>query len=139
MSLLDFLFLSNFHNLKNYCNLCNIPQITHILIEIITHNNNINRLPCQIVAHMMPDLPNMDLDRDLEQFKEFFENPAFRADGLKIYPTLVIRGTGLYELWKTGRYKSYPPSTLVDLIANILGMVPPWTRVYRYELCVNVG
>jgi len=26
--------------------------------------------------------------------QEFFENPAFRADGLKIYPTLVIRGTG---------------------------------------------
>ena len=52
----------------------------------------------------MPDLPNVDLERDIEQFSEFFENPAFRADGLKIYPTLVIRGTGLYELWKTGRY-----------------------------------
>lgn len=26
--------------------------------------------------------------------KEFFENPAFRSDGLKLYPTLVIRGTG---------------------------------------------
>ncbi|PSN36202.1 putative elongator complex protein 3 [Blattella germanica] len=65
--------------------------------------------------------------------QEFFENPAFRADGLKIYPTLVIRGTGLYELWKTGRYKSYPPSTLVDLIARILALVPPWTRVYRVQ------
>ena len=48
----------------------------------------------KIVAHMMPDLPNVGLERDIEQFKEFFENPAFRADGLKIYPTLVIRGTG---------------------------------------------
>lgn len=78
----------------------------------------------------MPDLPNVDFERDIEQFivsigrdrtlgsrlvhfqlahffffKEYFENPAFRSDGLKIYPTLVIRGTGLYELWKTGRYK----------------------------------
>lgn len=52
---------------------------------------------------MMPDLPNVDFDRDLESFREFFESPAFRSDGLKIYPTLVIRGTGLYELWKTGR------------------------------------
>ncbi|KAK7861821.1 hypothetical protein R5R35_000584 [Gryllus longicercus] len=87
----------------------------------------------KIVAHMMPDLPNVDLERDVEQFIEFFENPAFRADGLKIYPTLVIRGTGLYELWKTGRYRSYPPNTLVDLIARILALVPPWTRVYRVQ------
>uniref|UniRef100_H2S4G6 Elongator complex protein 3 n=1 Tax=Takifugu rubripes TaxID=31033 RepID=H2S4G6_TAKRU len=76
----------------------------------------------KVVAHMMPDLPN-----------EFFENPAFRPDGLKLYPTLVIRGTGLYELWKTGRYKSYTPSDLVDLVARILALVPPWTRVYRVQ------
>ncbi|XP_052099694.1 elongator complex protein 3 [Mytilus californianus] len=87
----------------------------------------------KVVAHMMPDLPNVGWERDIEQFIEFFENPAFRADGLKIYPTLVIRGTGLYELWKTGRYKSYPPSTLVDLVARILALVPPWTRVYRVQ------
>jgi elongator complex protein 3 len=73
----------------------------------------------KIVSHMMPDLPNVGFERDVEQFIEFFENPAFRADGLKIYPTLVIRGTGLYELWKTGRYKSYPPSMLVDLVAQV--------------------
>ena len=63
----------------------------------------------KVVTHMMPDLPNMGIERDLESFKEFFENPDFRPDGLKvyfnyikIYPTLVIRGTGLYELWKNG-------------------------------------
>ncbi|XP_056284268.1 elongator complex protein 3 [Pseudoliparis swirei] len=87
----------------------------------------------KVVAHMMPDLPNVGIERDVEQFIEFFENPAFRPDGLKLYPTLVIRGTGLYELWKTGRYKSYTPSALVDLVARILALVPPWTRVYRVQ------
>merc|ERR1712168_770526 len=87
----------------------------------------------KVIAHMMPDLPNVDFERDVEQFIEFFENPAFRADGLKIYPTLVIRGTGLYELWKTGRYRSYPPDVLIDLVARILALVPPWTRVYRVQ------
>nr|CAG4646093.1 EOG090X02DF [Macrothrix elegans] len=87
----------------------------------------------KIVSHMMPDLPNVGLERDNDQFMEFFENPDFRADGLKIYPTLVIRGTGLYELWKTGKYHSYHPNVLIDLVAKILTSVPPWTRVYRVQ------
>ncbi|CAH8595488.1 unnamed protein product [Schistosoma margrebowiei] len=87
----------------------------------------------KVVSHMMPDLPNVGWERDLAQFAEYFENPAFRSDGLKIYPTLVIRGTGLYELWRTGRYKSYPPGMLIDLIARILALVPPWTRIYRIQ------
>jgi elongator complex protein 3 len=87
----------------------------------------------KVVSHMMPDLPNMGRERDLDGFREYFENPNFRSDGLKIYPTLVIRGTGLYELWKTGNYKNYTPDELVDVIAQILAMVPPWTRVYRIQ------
>ncbi|KVH98785.1 Acyl-CoA N-acyltransferase, partial [Cynara cardunculus var. scolymus] len=71
----------------------------------------------KVVAHMMPDLPNVGVERDMESFKEFFESPSFRADGLKIYPTLVIRGT----------------EQLVDIVARILAMVPPWTRVYRVQ------
>jgi len=82
---------------------------------------------------MMPDLPNMGMERDVEGFKEYFENPAFRTDGLKVYPTLVIRGTGLYELWKSGKYKNYDPNSLVDLVAKILSLVPPWVRIYRIQ------
>ena len=87
----------------------------------------------KIVSHMMPDLPNMGVERDLASFKEFFENPDFRPDGLKLYPTLVIRGTGLYELWKNGKYKNYHPDHLVDIVAKILDMVPPWVRIYRIQ------
>lgn len=86
----------------------------------------------------------------MEQFKEYFENPAFRSDGLKIYPLLVIRGTGepsdppraafvltdnagVYELWRTGRYRNYTPNALVDIVARILALIPPWVRVYRVQ------
>ncbi|RVE41619.1 hypothetical protein evm_013731 [Chilo suppressalis] len=49
----------------------------------------------KIVSHMMPNLPNVPKKRDLAQFREYFDNPKFRSDGLKIYPTLVIKGTGV--------------------------------------------
>ncbi|CAN9209316.1 unnamed protein product [Alternaria alternata] len=87
----------------------------------------------KVVSHMMPDLPNVGMERDLDQFVEYFSNPDFRTDGLKIYPTLVIRGTGLYELWRTGRYKNYTPNALIDIVARILALVPPWTRIYRVQ------
>lgn len=87
----------------------------------------------KVVSHMMPDLPNVGMERDLDQFREYFENPAFRTDGLKLYPTLVIRGTGLYELWKNGMYKSYNANALIDLVARIMALVPPWTRIYRVQ------
>ena len=53
-----------------------------------------------------------------------------------MYPTLVIRGTGLYELWKHGLYRNYNPRLLVDLVARILALVPPWVRLSR--LCCKV-
>lgn len=88
---------------------------------------------CSQCRPVQPDLPNVGVERDMAQFHEYFENPAFRSDGLKIYPTLVIRGTGLYELWRTGRYKNYSPNALVDIVARILALVPPWTRIYRVQ------
>jgi elongator complex protein 3 len=33
----------------------------------------------KVVAHMMPDLPNVGWERDIESFREFFENPDFRC------------------------------------------------------------
>ena len=41
-----------------------------------------------------------------------------RPKKFKVYPTLVIRGTGLYELWKAGLYRNYAPDKLVDLVAR---------------------
>jgi hypothetical protein len=47
----------------------------------------------QVIAHMMPDLPNVGWERDLESFREFFENPAFRSDGLKVSLAAMSSGS----------------------------------------------
>ncbi|KAK2962129.1 putative Elongator complex protein 3 [Blattamonas nauphoetae] len=87
----------------------------------------------KVVAHIMPNLPSVSFERDIETFRILAENPNFRPDGLKVYPTLVIRGTSLYEDWKTRKYASYHPSSLIDLLAKGLSFVPPWVRIYRIQ------
>ena len=87
----------------------------------------------KVCAHMMPNLPLTDFERDLDGFVELFDNPYWRPDGLKLYPTLVMRGTKLYDQWVDKTYVPLEPDQLITLIAEILRVVPPWVRVFRVQ------
>lgn len=87
----------------------------------------------KVGAHMMPGLPGSDLGRDFESFQLLFEDPAYRPDFLKIYPTLVLPGTALYGLWKSGRYKPMGTDDAVELIARVKAIVPRWCRIQRVQ------
>jgi elongator complex protein 3 len=87
----------------------------------------------KVVYHIMPGLPGSDIDRDIRMCRELFENPDFRPDMLKIYPTLVIEGTGLYELWKKGLYKPLTDEDAVELIVECYRYIPKWVRVMRIQ------
>ena len=85
----------------------------------------------KINAHIMPNLPGSSLEKDLELFDNLFSNPEYRPDMLKIYPTLVINGTELYEWWKAGKYSPYLDEDLIDLIAKVKTNLPPYVRIQR--------
>ena len=87
----------------------------------------------KIVAHLMPGLPGSSPERDLEMFKMLFTDERFKPDAIKIYPTLVIKGTELYEMWRSGRYRPYELEEYVELIAGVKKMVPPWVRIQRIQ------
>jgi elongator complex protein 3 len=82
---------------------------------------------------MMPGLPGSDIDRDLEGFKTIFNDPSFKPDMLKIYPTLVCEGTKLYDLWKAGEYTPFTNEQGVELISKVKEMLPPWLRIMRIQ------
>jgi len=87
----------------------------------------------KLVAHLMLGLPGSTPERDLEMFRALFTDERFKPDAVKIYPTLVVRGTELYEMWKRGEYEPYPLETYVELIAEVKKMVPPWVRIQRVQ------
>lgn len=96
----------------------------HMLLHDV-HDHSVwhnTMTPPQVVCHMMPDLPNVGWERDLECFREFFENPAFRADGLKLYPTLVIRGGCCFVV--LGHLCSVPLILMLMLcLISVVGLV----------------
>ena len=87
----------------------------------------------KVCYHVMPGLPGNDVDRDLESFRSIFEDPQYRPDMLKIYPTLVLEGTGLYTMWKHGRYRPMSTEDAVELVARMKELVPPWVRIQRIQ------
>jgi len=87
----------------------------------------------KVGVHMMPGLPGSDMDRDFESFQVLFDDPAYRPDFLKIYPTLVLPGTALFGLWKSGRYTPLRTEEAVELIARVKAIVPRWCRIQRIQ------
>ncbi len=85
----------------------------------------------KINAHIMPNLPGSDYSKDLELFDELYSNSDYRPDMLKIYPTLVINGTQLYNWWKKGKYSPYADEELIELIAKVKMNLPPFVRIQR--------
>lgn len=87
----------------------------------------------KIVAHMMPGLPGSTPEKDLEDFRKLFEDRRLKPDMLKIYPTLLLRDTGLAKLYDKGLYKPYPDDVLIDLLLEMKKTIPPWVRIMRIQ------
>lgn len=88
--------------------------------------------------HMMPGLPGETPESDLATFDKLFSDERFKPDMLKIYPTLVIDGTGLHDMWKAGDYEPYSQEALVNLLADIKERLPKWTRIQRIQRDIPV-
>jgi elongator complex protein 3 len=87
----------------------------------------------KVCYHMMPGLPGSTERRDLDCFRTIFKDSSFKPDMLKIYPTLVVKGTKLYDLWTAGKYEPLTTESASRLIARIKREVPPWVRIQRIQ------
>lgn len=87
----------------------------------------------KIGFHMMPGQPGMTKEMCVEDFREIFENPDWKPDYLKIYPTLVVKGTRVYDMWKRGEYDPLSTEEATELVSEVMSMVPKYTRVTRVQ------
>jgi len=105
----------------------------HTVATSVEATERAKRAGIKVCYHLMPGLPGATHKSDVEMFSKIFEEQQFRPDMLKIYPTLVIKGTKLYDAWKRGEYE--PPDTqyIVDLMVEVKKFVPEWVRIQRVQ------
>jgi elongator complex protein 3 len=116
-----------------YDDVLRIVERGHTVKETIKATQLLKDSGFKVVYHIMPGLPGSNFERDLEMVRELFENPDFRPDMLKIYPTLVVKGTKLYQWWVEGRYKALSDEEAVELISEMYRYIPKWVRIMRIQ------
>jgi elongator complex protein 3 len=103
----------------------------HGVAEVITATHLLKQHGFKVHYHWMPGLPGSTPAHDLEMSYQLFDDPRFRPDGLKIYPTMVVAGTELERWYREGKYQPYDDETMIGLVADIKAIVPPYVRISR--------
>ncbi len=70
-----------------------------------------------LILQMMTGLPGSDDARDIQTARSI---AALHPDGVRIYPTVILRDTPLYDLWQAGKYREHTVEDAVRVCARIL-------------------
>jgi elongator complex protein 3 len=111
----------------------------HSVEDVVEATQILKDLGFKVGYHLMPNLPGSSIEKDLEMYERIWGDSRFRPDQVKIYPTLVLPGTRLYDLWKSGLYKPYSDEDLVELLARWLELTPPYARIQRIQREIPLG
>lgn len=105
----------------------------HSVDDSIAANRRARDSALKVGFHVMLGLPATTLKDDKEMFERIFYDSNFKPDYLKIYPTLVVKGTQLYDMWKRGDYKPICEDEAIEIITYAKRIIPKWVRIQRIQ------
>jgi len=88
----------------------------------------------KIVIHLMPDLPGSSPEMDKEMFDIVVNDIGLKPDETKVYPTMIIEWSELYNWYKEGKYKPYweeNPQEMENVLLHYKSINPLWLRNVR--------
>ncbi|MFB3765288.1 MAG: tRNA uridine(34) 5-carboxymethylaminomethyl modification radical SAM/GNAT enzyme Elp3 [Methanotrichaceae archaeon] len=105
----------------------------HSVEDVVLANESLREAGLKVGFHMMLGLPGSNPNTDLDIFKDLFCSPQFRPDYLKIYPTLVVEGTELYEMYLRSEYRPLGDDDAVELVSRVKALLPRYVRLQRVQ------
>ncbi len=104
----------------------------HLIKSTIEATKLLKDAGFKINYHMMPGLPGSTPGRDFKMFQELFKRSEFQPDMLKIYPTVVLKDSLLFNIWKKGKYKPLTNKVFEKLVLKIKNQaIPAYVRIAR--------
>ncbi|MFZ2226013.1 MAG: tRNA uridine(34) 5-carboxymethylaminomethyl modification radical SAM/GNAT enzyme Elp3 [Candidatus Moraniibacteriota bacterium] len=104
----------------------------HDVTETIRATKLLKNAGFKINYHIMPGLYGSDALKDYQMFEKLFSSPDFQPDMLKIYPTVVLRDSALYGVWKKGKYEALTDKQFEKFILRVKkNLIPPYVRIAR--------
>jgi len=103
----------------------------HGIKETIEATELLKNAGFKVAYQMMLNLPGSNPKKDIEMFKELFDNQNFKPDYLKIYPCALVKEAPLYKIYLKKQYKPYNEKTLIETIKEIKKLVPRYVRIER--------
>lgn len=91
----------------------------HTAADVESASRSIKAAGLRLILQMMTGLPGDTDEKAIETAKRII---ALRPDGVRIYPTVIVRDTALYELWRHGRYREHTVEEAVRVCAKLLPM-----------------
>ena len=71
----------------------------------------------KLILQMMTGLPGASDESDIETARRLI---ALQPDGVRVYPTVIVRDTVLYDMWQAGAYKEHSVEDAVRVCARIV-------------------
>ena len=71
----------------------------------------------QLILQMMTGLPGSSDESDIETARRLI---ALGPDGVRVYPTVIVRDTALCDMWQAGEYREHTVEDAVRVCAKIV-------------------
>lgn len=91
----------------------------HTADDVYTASKLIKSYGFSLGLQMMTGLFKSDVETDIDTARQFI---SIKPDTVRIYPTVILKGTKLEHLYASGEYIPYDLETSVDLCAKLLCM-----------------
>lgn len=91
----------------------------HTAAEVENASRLVKQAGFELILQMMTGLPGDTDETSIQTARKII---ALKPDGVRIYPTVIVRDTALYDMWRAGKYKEHTVEDAVRVCAKLTAM-----------------